>query len=640
MPSDANTKGMFQLDDFPHAREWWDCCDDPDIEKITIQAATRIGKTLTSIGFMLKTGATNPHPMALADADEHSTRRVIRRIWRTINRCAVLRAQAPPERMQASDRVELKTFVIEGAWSGSPSTAADYPAYIVVLNETDKMRVRRLDKRRDLAEQSTAAKEADFRKLMADRCKGFGPGAKLIQISTPTLKGASWIETERLAGDNRRRLVPCPHCGHFQVLRTGDGKEPGGIKFAKLNGRLNSLKARDTAYYECEQCRGKITEDQRPEILQAGLWVPEGCHVNKRGKIAGAPARPGPHASFGPLSTLHSLLPGVSIGRYAQEYVETLLAPNRREARRHFSNSWESETWDPTPPSVRPHDIVVRMGSPEPMRICPSWSVFLTEGVDVGQIGNEYLFYWWVSAWGPHGRGHCVDVGVTIGMEEFSARILSCVYQRSGGGQLRPVLRLIDSSFFTQSIYEFCAKIPGCTPVKGSSGVDEQPLPATPFIDMYQLGFQSAGHDPKLTAARRALAAADLVIPNTSRSQGWVEMRLSGEVKRDAPDWYSIPEEILTGEALPGIDVIEQMLGDYKDEKGRWLKRVARQDLRDAWRYSMVAAWIKTKNGRQWDRIIRGDAPAIAKEQSIEQALAAAAVRAVGGPQPQLRPGG
>lgn len=642
LPSDANTKGMFRLDLYPHAREWLTCCDDPEVEKITIQAASRIGKTFTSIAFLIKTAATNPHPMALADADEKSTRRVIRRIWRTLERCEPIAHQVPPRRRQASDRIECTTFTIEGAWSGSPATAADYPAFIAILNETDKMRVRSIDRAKDANEQSSSAAEADFRKLMAERTKGFGAGAKLIQISTPTLKGGSWIEAERLAGDNRARFVPCPFCNHFQTLRCGNGKDPGGIRFEKLSGKLHVQTARDSAWYECEKCRKKIFEEHRVEMLQAGRWVPEGCHIDKRGRVAGTPARPGPHASFGPLSTLHSLLPGITIGRIAQEYVEALTAPqNRKQAMRNFVNSWMAETWDPTPPTVKPSDLVLRMAMPEPRGTVPRWAVFLTEGVDVGQVGGQFVFYWWVSAWGPHARGHCVDLGITFGWDEFLRRLTQCKYRDSTGRWFAPVLRLIDSSSFTQSIYELCAKVPGCMPIKGGSkGEDiDIALQATSFLDMYQVGFQTAGVDPKLLRARKEMGLGDLIIPNTDRSQDWIERRLDGTVKRTAPDWYSIPEELLLLDAVAEFDLAEQLLGEFRDGRGRWLKRIERQDLRDAFRYSMVAAWFKTKNGRLWSRITRpvhkGDKPA-----TFDEAASAVAVRAVGGDRPRLKPGG
>ncbi|MBK8916475.1 MAG: phage terminase large subunit family protein [Phycisphaerales bacterium] len=583
LPQDSNLKGNFRLDLFPHAREILDCCDDPEIEEITVQAASRMGKTMLSIAFIGKTGATDPHPMAFADADQKSTERVLGRMWRTFARCAPLAAVLPPERRRRSDRLVFATFTVEGAWAGSPATAADYPAYVVVLNECDKMKPRSTDT------------EADFRFLMFERAKGFGPGAKVLEISTPSLTDSSWIETRRLAGDNRARLVPCPHCNHFQELVTGNGKTPGGVRFERLNGRLDPQKARETAWYECAKCRRKIEEHQRYELLNSGLWVPEGCQVDKRGRIAGQPRRPGPHASFGPLSTLHSLLPGISIGRVAQEWVAALTArENRRERLRNFTNSWEARTWNPAPTATRPSDLADRLGCELPLGLVPDWGVFLTFGADVGQPADEYVFYWCVCAWGLFGRGHLVDYGLAWGKEQAAAAVRLPFSQQGRPGELTCVEGAIDSSNFTDAIYQLCRPVAGWWPIKGSS--------QSGFPDWYRPSLQGSDLPAPERAARIKLGAYDLLEVNTHRSQSWLEDRLNGLLTPQERDQFTIPRAALIGEPRPGIDLPRQLLGDYRDGT-KWVKRYDDQHLRDALRYARVAAEHYTKNGERWSAL-------------------------------------
>ena len=45
--------------------------------------------------------------------------------------------------------------------------------------------------------------------------------------STPTIKGVSRIELAWRESDQRDYFVPCPKCGHYQVLVFGDGTGPG-----------------------------------------------------------------------------------------------------------------------------------------------------------------------------------------------------------------------------------------------------------------------------------------------------------------------------------------------------------------------------------------------------------------------------
>ncbi|CAK9008714.1 Terminase, partial [Durusdinium trenchii] len=592
MPADSKLHGTYRLDLFPHFREPFQLLTDPDIDRITIQTAAQVGKTAWAQACLAYIAATNPHPMAFADADERSTKRVIRRTWRLFERCELIEPLCPPPRLRAGDHMSLKTCEIHGAWAGSAASAADYGAFLVVLNECDKMKQKKTDT------------EADFRELMGERTKGY-VGAKILAISTPAMLGSSYVEAQRLAGDNRRRLVPCPHCGHYQELRTGNGRDPGGIKFSRnKTGEIDPAIARETAYYECESCLGEIHDEHRYDMLNAGLWVPEGCDV-RDGEIVGTPARPGRHASFGPLSTLHSMLPGVTFGVYAEAWAKALTARERKgEALRNFVNSWEGRTWDPQPIRVKPSDIVIRLGVDEPLRLCPIWSRFLTIGGDVGRVGETLLFYWLCSAWGPGGRGQLIDYGIAWDTDAMLATLAAATYPHADDGPpLRPVHTGFDSGSLTNTIYDFCRPIPNCWPIKGSSQDPDKPFVSTDFPEMYRPGFQRTGTNAAVLKAKQKTGQYDLLIANTQRTQEWVEDRLTGLVKRADPNWYSIPLEALEGMAVAEVDLTRHLLGDVQTERGNWAKRYDDQDFRDALRYSMLLAWHYTSNGTAWDRL-------------------------------------
>ena len=579
---------------FPHCIEPLDCFDDPEIRFITLQWAAQLGKTQgVALPAIAKTGATNPHPMAWADADEKATRRVIERIWPFFESIDVLAPQCPPKARQSNGEMRLTTFKVHGAWPKSASSAADYGAFVVVLNEADKML------------QFSTRMEADFRAAMKDRMAGY-IGAKCLELSTPSVKDHSWIEARRKAGDNRRRMVPCPHCNHFQELRTGNGRDPGGVKFERIKTidgfRFDSQLARESAWYECEKCRKRIEEKHRFAMLNAGLWVPEGCHIRK-GKVAGRRARPGNHASFGPLGALHSLLPDSSLGTYAEAFVQSMTpGEDYVERRRNFVNSWEGETYDRSPTTVQPSDIEIRMGIDEPLGICPLWSVFLTEGDDVGQIGEDLIFYWWVSAWGPHGRGQLIDFGISFSEKEYfdgaqdSLGFKNRLYPHAdGGAPLRPIRIGQDSSNFTSDIYALSKTIPGAWPVKGDSEKQKAGW-LTPSV-------QGVGRSPEEMRARRQVGNYDLIIMHTHTSQDWVESRLTGRTKRDHPDWYSIPLEALRGEIVPGVDLKSHLLGDYRTPRGTWEKRYEAQDFRDAFRISRVMASFYMRNDQDFKNL-------------------------------------
>lgn len=591
MTAESKIKGRFRLDLFPHMVEPFAAFDDPEIDIITLQWAAQTAKTTFAQGCVAKTAKCNPHPMVWAEPDENSCRRVLTRTWKLFELSPALEPLCPPKSRQSSEQMRLRTCLIRGAWAGSSTKAADFAAFIVVINEASKIKGRSTDT------------EADFRLLLRDRATGY-VGFKILQMSTPQVKGQCYIEQQRLEGDNRRRMVPCPHCNHFQTLRTGNGKEPGGLRFEKRGGKLDPYRARETAYYQCERCKKRIDEHHRREMCQAGLWVPDGCRVTKAGKIAGEPRRAGRHASFGPLSTLHSLLPGVSFGVCAEEFVSALTATEgRREAIRHYVNSWEGETWDPAPVAVRPSDVVTRLGCADPLRVCPEWSRFITVGVDVGRVGEELLFYWVAVAWGLHARAQLVDYGLAYTRDELGRLYSAMQYPHADRGpQLRPVRWGIDSGNFTETIYDLCRPLPGVDPIKGSSRNEMEPFAHADFPEMYRMGQQRAGLTPEQVRLKERAGAADLIIPNTQRSQEWLVDRLQGLVTRDHPNALTIPMDAF-GQVVSGVDLSEQLLGDFQDERGRWKKRHDSQDYRDALRYAMVMAWVHTANGNLWAQL-------------------------------------
>jgi phage terminase large subunit GpA-like protein len=146
---------------------------------------------------------------------------------------------------------EVRQAVVRLAGSGSAGQVASFPADFVVGDELDKWPV--------------PAGEAHPWLLLIQRIKRSEHG-KAIGFSTPTDETGITFQQHQ-TGSQHRYFVPCPHCGHMQVL------DLESMRFAhcKVDGGLYDFDRvlRET-YAECTSCKGRIEEDHKPAMMLAG----------------------------------------------------------------------------------------------------------------------------------------------------------------------------------------------------------------------------------------------------------------------------------------------------------------------------------------------------------------------------------
>ncbi len=89
---------------------------------------------------------------------------------------------------------------------------------------------------------------------------------KKIEISTPTIKGASKIEARYAAGDQRRWHVPCPHC------RKPDGSPSEFVFEFGPHFRFNDVFPYQ-AHYVAPCCGVIIESHEKNALVRAGRWI-------------------------------------------------------------------------------------------------------------------------------------------------------------------------------------------------------------------------------------------------------------------------------------------------------------------------------------------------------------------------------
>lgn len=194
----------------PYLREVMDSFTDPRVRRIVMVAASQVGKSefeMNVIGYIIDQDPGSilfVHPTTI-DAKEFSKLRVAP----MIHDCPTLRRKvAAPKSRDSGNTVLQKTYpggILTLCGSTEAHALASKPIRYVIGDERDRWAV-------------SAGKEGDPWELAMARQTTFY-NAKAVEVSTPTVKGASAIENSYGEGTMERWKSQCPHCGRFHEIQ-------------------------------------------------------------------------------------------------------------------------------------------------------------------------------------------------------------------------------------------------------------------------------------------------------------------------------------------------------------------------------------------------------------------------------------
>lgn len=401
-----------------------DAFTDPDIEEIIFVKSTQVGGTETLNNIVGHIIAQDPSPALIVyptlDLAEFTSKN---RLQPMVNLCVVLNRRYQD---QDSKMLELQFdgmyVVLSGA--NSPASLSSRPIRYLLMDEVDKYPI-------------SSGKEADPRSLARERTKTFTHNKKIYQTSTPTRKsGPIWQEWEN-ADDQRRYYVPCPHCGYSQTLKFKQ------IKWPKTAKKPEEVQA--TAYYECDQCQGIITDGHKPAMLKAGHWISE--------------KGPGTTKTAYHINAIYS--PWVRFGDVAAEFKRSKDFP---ELLMNFVNSWLAEPWENTEVKMNSDKVMDRQGGYQE-GVVPDEAVLLTGGVDV----QKHYFIWTIRAWGYSMTSWNIAHGYADSWDDVE-HIMNLPFTTRSGQSFQVNLCAVDSGDKTDEVYDFIAcNQDWAVPIKGSS---------------------------------------------------------------------------------------------------------------------------------------------------------------------------
>ncbi len=511
-----------------------DAVTDPTVRRISAMMGAQTGKTEclinNTIGYYI---AHNPQSIMVMQPTLRDMQTWMEaKLNPMLDETDVVKERiAKPRGRDGVNNQQMKSFpggYLMFSYSGSPNTMRGRSAPIILCDEIDGYEV---------------TGEGDPVNLLWQRAATFSDRRKLIETSTPTIKGVSRIERAFQSGDMRRFWLPCPHCGEWQTLKWSQ------VVWDKDDtGDHDPISAR----YVCEHNECVITDGDKVRMMRKGEWRAEK-------KFKG-------HASFH-LSELYSPF------RKWRDIVESFLEKKRANDLQSFVNVSLAETWEEQGESVDQDGLMERR---EDYTLVPADVLLLTAGVDVQQDRIEVETVGWGADFESWGIDRTQLWGDPNGPElwEDLDRYLLQQYETEDGHQLGIACTCIDSGYLTSTVYQWVAPKLGrrIYAVKGVAGegrpiVQRSPKPRTP------------GKTPKTMFAVGVDGVKGLILAGLTR-------------KKPGPGYAHFPEHYPS-------DFFEQLTAEKRVTKYRkgfayreWIKIRHRNEALDIRVYAYAAVTI------------------------------------------------
>lgn len=419
-PESSAEPGRWRTDRAPYQKEIMDALADDRCYKVVVMSSAQVGKSeiiLNSIGYYID---YDPAPMLyLLPTDSMAATFSKDRVSPMVRDTPTLKRKVDDTKSRNSgNTIFHKKF--EGGHltfigANAPSQLASRPIRILFADEIDRF-------------PDSAGAEGDPLQLAIKRTTTFW-NRKIIEVSTPTIKGASKIEKEYEASSMEHLNVACPHCGKFQTY------EWEQLKFDHVSGtdEFNLLG------YQCRHCG--VIEREVIWKKQQIKWIAEhperkdvrGFHLNEL----------------------------ASPWKHWDEIVADFLEAKRqgREMLKVWHNTSLGLSWEEDG-DLDIKDILLKRREFYNCTV-PKDVLVLTCGVDVQDNRLEYEIVGWAKDKASYGIKYGVLYGDPGKPEVWTMLddVLFSNYKRSDGLDMQIMTTCIDSGgHFTEEVYQYCRK--------------------------------------------------------------------------------------------------------------------------------------------------------------------------------------
>jgi phage terminase large subunit GpA-like protein len=391
---------------------------DRRIWRVVVKSSAQVGKSEIILNIIGYFAHQDPSPIiqlqpTIQMAEAFSRDRVATMIRDTKALSALF---ADPKSRDSGNTLLYKKFpggYLTLIGGNSPSSLASRPARIVLADEIDRL-------------PPSAGNEGDPLALLVKRTNNYH-NRIVVEVSTPTIDGASRIQFSFSQSDQRFFNVPCPACGQLQSL-----------KWANFHWSRDLATSPDDIWIECEGCASQIREAQKPLMMRHGKWI--------------ATAESNGVAGF----HLNELLSPWSPWRKIRD--EFLAAKGDPELLRVFINTSLGEVWQEQGEGVEADRVQARTETyPAPV---PGRVLFLTAGIDTQPDRLEMTVDGWAYGEENYKIAHIIVWGDTTKPEvwnDLDSHLLLGRWRREDGVELKIKAACVDTAgHSTQRAYAFC----------------------------------------------------------------------------------------------------------------------------------------------------------------------------------------
>ena len=288
---------------------------------------------------------------------------------------------------------------------------------------------------------------------------------KRLWVSTPALLGTCRITADYENSDKRRRYVPCPHCGAYQLL-----------KFDRLKWESETWPHR--AWFECAANGCVIDHLDKYAMMQAGVWIATagedgpGDVIDPADLASWRARQMSPRKRGFHIWRAYTLFSGWD--SIVAEYLDAKAKGHKQLVA--FSQQVLGEAWEDkgdAPDAEKLHKarvIEFRKG------VLPHGPVVLTGATDVQ--GNR--LEWAVWGWSEGMTRWLVDWGIVEGDPYDAAtwvrhtRMMDARrYAVPGGAEIGVDAWAIDSGYASHAVYTYTRGRPGVFAIDGRDGRTE-----------------------------------------------------------------------------------------------------------------------------------------------------------------------